>query len=95
MITLYTYPRSRSLRAAWTLEELGLEYQCQHVALDKGEGQTPAYLARHPDGKVPVLEDGELTLFESSAICRYLAEHYGNGKLLPTNAAERALVAQW
>lgn len=95
MITLYTYPRSRSLRAAWTLEELGLEYQCQHVALEKGGGQTSAYLARHPDGKVPVLEDGELTLFESSAICRYLAEHYGNGKLLPTNAAERAQVDQW
>lgn len=95
MITLYSFPHSRSLRAAWTLEELGLDYDCRYVALEKGEGQTPEHLARHPDGKVPVLEDGELTLFESSAICRYLAEQYGDGKLLPTNPAERAQVDQW
>ncbi|MBR9905234.1 MAG: glutathione S-transferase family protein [Gammaproteobacteria bacterium] len=95
MITLYTFPQSRSLRAAWTLEELGLEYQCQHVALDKGEGQTAAHLARHPDGKVPVLEDGALTLFESAPICRYLAEQYGDGTLLPSDPAARAQVDQW
>lgn len=95
MITLYSFPRSRSLRVAWTLEELGLEYQCQHVALDKGEGQIPEHLARHPDGKVPVLEDGEVILFESFAIGRYLAEQYGDGKLLPASTAERAQVDQW
>ncbi|MGP9766245.1 glutathione S-transferase family protein [Halomonas sp. AOP13-D3-9] len=95
MITLYTFPHSRSLRAAWTLEELGLEYQCQHVALDKGEGQTAAHLARHPDGKVPVIEDGELTLFESAPICRYLAKQYGDGTLLPSDPAARAQVDQW
>lgn len=95
MITLYSFPQSRSLRVAWTLEELGLEYQCQHVALDKGEGQTAEHLARHPDGKVPVLEDGELTLFESAPICRYLAENYANGSLLPTDAASRAQIDQW
>lgn len=44
MITLYSFPNSRSLRAAWTLEELGLEYQCHHVALDKGEGKVPSIL---------------------------------------------------
>ncbi|PRY64959.1 glutathione S-transferase [Vreelandella songnenensis] len=96
MITLYSFPHSRSLRATWTLEELGVEYQCQHVALDKGEGRSPAHLARHPDGKVPVMEDGELTLFESSAICRYLAEQHGDKvALLPDSAAERAQVDQW
>lgn len=95
MMMLYSFPHSRSLRAAWTLEELGLDYDCRHVALDKGEGQTPEHLARHPAGKVPVLEDSELTLFESSAICRYLAEQHGDGKLLPTNPAERAQVDQW
>lgn len=95
MITLYSFPQSRSLRVSWTLEELGLEYQCQHVALDKGEGQTAEHLARHPDGKVPVLEDGELTLFESAPICRYLAEQYGDGTLLPSYPAARAQVDQW
>ncbi|WP_339117921.1 glutathione S-transferase family protein [Halomonas sp. BMC6] len=95
MITLYSFPNSRSLRAAWTLAELGLEYQCHHVALDKGEGQSTEHLARHPDGKVPVLEDGELMLFESAPICRYLAEQYGDGSLLPQSVAERAQVDQW
>lgn len=95
MITLYSFPQSRSLRAAWTLEELGLEYQCQHVALDKGEGQTAEHLARHPDGKVPVIEDGEVSLFESAPICRYLAEQYGDGTLLPSDPAARAQVDQW
>ncbi|AYF33573.1 glutathione S-transferase [Vreelandella alkaliphila] len=95
MITNYSFPNSRSLRVTWTLEELGLEYRCQHVALDRGEGQTAEHLARHPDGKVPVIEDGELTLFESAPICRYLAEQYGDGSLLPESAAERAQVDQW
>lgn len=95
MITLYSFPQSRSLRATWTLEEMGLEYRCQHVALDKGEGQTPAHLARHPDGKVPVLEDGEFTLFESLPICRYLAEQYGDGALMPASYTARAQVDQW
>ncbi|MGO2006439.1 glutathione S-transferase family protein [Vreelandella alkaliphila] len=95
MITNYSFPNSRSLRVTWTLEELGLEYRCQHVVLDSGEGQTAEHLARHPDGKVPVIEDGELTLFESAPICRYLAEQYGDGRLLPESAAERAQVDQW
>ena len=96
MITNYSFPNSRSLRVTWTLEELGLEYLCQHVALDSGEGQTAEHLARHPDGKVPVIEKtGELTLFESAPICRYLAEQYGDGRLLPESAAERAQVDQW
>ncbi|WP_108446139.1 glutathione S-transferase family protein [Halomonas denitrificans] len=96
MITLYGFPKSRSLRVAWALEELGLEYAYRHVDLGRGEGQSEAFLARHPDGKVPVLEDGELTLFESAAICRYLAERYGeSGDLLPADVEGRARVDQW
>lgn len=96
MITLYGFPNSRSLRAAWTLEELGVEYDYHSVDMMAAEGQGEAHLARHPDGKVPVLQDGELTLFESSAICRYLAERYGEpGSLLPASMEGRALVDQW
>lgn len=96
MITLYGFPRSRSLRVAWVLEELGLEYAYRHVDLGRGEGQSEAFLARHPDGKVPALEDGELTLFESAAICRYLTERYGApGELLPADLEARARVDQW
>jgi glutathione S-transferase len=96
MITLYSYPTTRSLRVAWTLEELGLEYVCRHVDLKAGQGQGESHLSLHPDGKVPVLVDGDLTLFESAAICRYLAERYGEpGNLLPSSVEDRALVDQW
>lgn len=96
MITLYGFPNSRSLRAAWVLEELGVEYDYHSVDLMAGEGQGEAHLARHPDGKVPVLQDGELTLFESTAICRYLAERHGEPDgLLPASVEGRARVDQW
>ncbi|RCV88892.1 glutathione S-transferase family protein [Billgrantia montanilacus] len=96
MITLYGFPNSRSLRAVWVLEELGVEYDYRHVDMMAGEGQGEAHLARHPDGKVPVLEEGELTLFESTAICRYLAERHGEPDgLLPASIEGRARVDQW
>ncbi|HET8790977.1 MAG TPA: glutathione S-transferase family protein [Modicisalibacter sp.] len=95
MITLYSYPDTRSLRVAWTLEELGLEYVCQRVDLREGVNQSAEHLARHPDGKLPALGDGELMLFESAAICRYLAERYGEGRLLPSDPMLRARIDQW
>ncbi|QJQ95507.1 MULTISPECIES: glutathione S-transferase family protein [Halomonadaceae] len=96
MITLYFFPSSRSLRVAWTLEELGLDYECRHIDMVAGEGQEEVHLARHPDGKVLVLEEGDRTLFESSAICRYLAERHGEpGALLPESLEARAAVDQW
>ncbi|HSH47699.1 MAG TPA: glutathione S-transferase family protein [Halomonas sp.] len=96
MISVYTYAGSRSLRVVWTLEELELDYRCHALRLDQGEGQTPEHLARHPDGKVPVLVDGELTLFESGAICRYLAAKYGGGSsLMPKDVAGQARLDQW
>lgn len=93
MLTLYSYPNSRSLRVAWTLEELGLDYRIHALDLKAGEGHNPDYLAIHPDGKAPALVDGELVLFESSAICRYLAAR--EGRLLPPSLSGQAQVDQW
>ncbi|MGO2131483.1 MAG: glutathione S-transferase family protein [Halomonas sp.] len=96
MISVYTYAGSRSLRVVWALEELGLDYQCHALRLDKGEGQTPEHLARHPDGKVPVLVDGDVTVFESGAICRYLVAKYGkDGQLMPSDPEGQAQLDQW
>ncbi|WP_417346367.1 glutathione S-transferase family protein [Ferrimonas sp.] len=78
MITLYGFPRSRSLRISWLLEELGVEWQYSLVDFNKGEHRSPDFLAVNPAGKVPALTDGELTLLESGAICLHLAEKYGN-----------------
>jgi glutathione S-transferase len=82
-------------KAVWALEELGLAYD--HVPLGGPYGglDDPAYLAMNPNGLVPTLRDGELILWESHAIVRYLAATYGAGTLFPVDAKERALVDQW
>jgi glutathione S-transferase len=68
------------------------------VRLDpaKGETRTPEHLARHPLGHVPVLEDGDLRLFESGAICLHLADRFQDrGLLPPAGTPTRALCYQW
>lgn len=95
MITLFGYPHSRSLRVSWLLEELGLEWHYHLVNLMKGDHKSPAYLAICPQGKVPALTDGDITLCESSAICLYIAEKY-NSHWLPTpGSADAARHHQW
>ena len=96
MLTLYTYPFSRSLRAVWAAEEIGVDYQCVHVDIRSGEGRTLRHLVRHPGGKVPVLQERDGTyIFESGAICRYLVDVYGNATLKPATALDQGLIDQW
>ncbi len=83
MITLFGVPRSRSLRVSWTLEELGLDWSYQYIDFSRGAHKDAEFLALNPAGKVPALKDGDLLLTESAAICLYLAEKYGDRKLLP------------
>lgn len=96
MITLYGMPKTRSMRAVWALEEIGVEYQFIPVDLVKGEGRTPEFLALNPGGKVPVLVDGDLVLTESAAICTYLGDRFPETNLVPRcGSAERGLYDQW
>ncbi|EPX58149.1 Glutathione S-transferase [Cystobacter fuscus DSM 2262] len=93
---LYFAPRTRATRARWLLEELEVPYTLVQVDLAKQEGRTPAHLALHPLGEVPVLVDGDVTLFESSAICLYLADLFPEKHLAPPLAsAERGPYLQW
>jgi glutathione S-transferase len=82
-------------KAVWALEELELPYD--HVPLGGAWGGTdsPDYLAMNPNGLVPTLRDGELTVWESHAIVRYLSAEYGSGLLFPMEARDRAVVDQW
>ena len=82
-------------KAVWALEELGLSYE--HVPLGGRFGGTadPGYLAMNPNGLVPTLRDGDLVVWESHAIVRYLAATYGADLLFPTDPRERAIVDQW
>ena len=80
MITLYFAPRTRSVRVRWLLEELGLPYELKRVTFNI---PTQTFDQDTPLGKLPVIEDGEVTICESGAIVEYLIERYGNGRLAP------------
>ena len=82
-------------KVVWALEELELAFE--HVPLGgpfKGLDD-PAYLAMNPNGLVPTLRDGDLVVWESHAIVRYLSAAYGNGRLFPADPRQRAIVDQW
>jgi glutathione S-transferase len=90
---LYEFSFTRSIRARWTLQELGVDFEAISVNLFAGDAQRPAFLKLNPAAKLPVLVDGDFVLTESAAIVLYLAEKYG--KFLPTDARGRAEVNRW
>ncbi len=93
---LYYAPRTRSSRPRWLLEELGVDYELARIDLLKKEHKNSDYLKIHPLGQVPAFEDGTLKLFESAAICLYLADQYPEKNLAPkVGTAERGLYYQW
>src|SRR5262245_1674145 len=94
MIKLYGIRMSRALRSLWALEELNVPYE--HVPIDfMTESKTPEFKAINPNGKVPALVDGEVTLFESMAINLYLARRYDTKGLYPRSAEDEARAIQW
>lgn len=96
MIQIYGSPISTCTRKTLcTANELGLEVKLNVVDLAKLEHKAEANLHRQPFGKVPSLEDGAVQMFESRAICRYFIDAYGNGKLVPPDAAGRATMNKW
>jgi glutathione S-transferase len=96
MIQLFAHPySSNSRKVHWALEELGLEYEYVLVDLVKGAQKQPEFFALNPNGRVPVVVDGDLRLYESNAILLHLAARYGQGKLAAGNEIEAALVNQW
>ena len=93
---IYHAPNTRSVRILWLFEELGLSYELEHYKLGDPEMRTPEYRKIHPLGRVPVLEDGAVKIFESGAIIQYVLEKYGQGKFIPTSdALNFARYLQW
>lgn len=82
-------------KAVWLLEELALPYTHINAGGDFGGLDDPAYLAMNPHGRVPTLKDGEVVVWESEAILRYLAARYGAPALWSDDPVERAAVDQW
>jgi len=78
------------------LEEVGAPYELVRLDLSKGDHKQPEYMKIHPHGAVPALVDGDLALFESAAICAYLADKFPEKRLAPPFATpERGLYYQW
>jgi glutathione S-transferase len=92
---LYEFAPTRSIRARWTLQELGVEFEAVSVNLLAGEQHQAEFLALNPAGKVPVLVDGGMVLNESIAIVLYLAEKYPEKRLLPADLRGRAELMRW
>ena len=96
MPTLYHSPQSRSIRPRWLLEEIGVPYDIVRMSLQAGDQKKPEFLKINPNGAVPAFVDGDLTLFESAAICQYLADTYPEKQLAPPlGTAARAYYYQW
>jgi glutathione S-transferase len=84
----------RPLRVIWTLEEAGVPYELS--VMSREESGAEAHLARHPLGRVPVLEDDEGFLFESAALCLHIGDLHPESELVPAlGSHDRALVYQW
>ena len=83
MLTLHFAPNSRAGRIVWLLEELELPYEINKMAFHPKDLKSDAHRARHPLGRVPVLDDGDVRIFESGAIVEYVIARHKNGGLRP------------
>lgn len=96
MIQLFEFPPTRSQRAKWALEEVGLAYESMPVNLPGGEQDGAGYRAIHPLGNVPALKTDSYTMHESVAIVLQLIdEHPDSGLAPPPGTPERAHYYQW
>ncbi len=93
---LYTYAASPNCQKVLAVaRELDISLDRVNVDIFKGEAKTPAYLAKNPNGRVPLLEEDGFVLSESNAIIAYLANQKTVPSLLPTKPRERAEVDRW
>src|SRR5580704_15794822 len=96
MITLWGRPNSINVqKVLWALDELGLAFTHIDTGGDAGGLDDAAFRAMNPHGKVPVLRDGDTTIWESGAIVRYLGAAYGADRLCPTDLKARAQCEAW
>jgi GST-like protein len=94
MLKFYFNGSPNPTKVALFLEEAGLAYEPVAVDTRKGDQFSPEYLAVNPNAKVPAIDDGGVTVFDSNAILLYLAEK--TGKFLPANTpANRGELLSW
>lgn len=93
---IYFAPNSRAVRVVWLFEELGLTYELKMFKLGDKLMRGAEYKKTHPMGRVPALEDGNITMFESGAIIQYVLAKYGEDRLIPdVSSPEFSTYLQW
>jgi len=96
MYQLYYYPGNANLAPHILLEEIGADYELVLVDRNKNEQKSPEYLKLNPAGRIPVLVDGDLVLYETAAICLHLADRHAGVGLAPAlGSNERAEFYKW
>ncbi|NIM40038.1 MAG: glutathione S-transferase [Hydrogenophaga sp.] len=96
MIRLHFYPSTAAMVPHILLEELGVPYERARIDREHGALDSPAYRALNPNGLIPVLEDGDLVLYETAAICLHLSDTHPEAKLMPAlGTPERAQAYKW
>ncbi len=96
MVTIYHVKGTRGIRVIWLCEELGIPYEVEVIDFSPRFKSSPEWRSKSPTGKVPAVAVDGFTMFESGAVCDYLLERYGEGRLLPApGTRESALCRQW
>ena len=85
MLKVHFVAGTRAGRVIWLLGELGLEYEVNIMPFTKEGLKSPEHRSRHALGRVPVLEDGDISIFESGAIIQYILERHKDGGLKPSS----------
>ncbi len=83
MLTLHFAPNSRASRIYWLLKELDLPFELNRMDFHPKHLKSEEHRARHPLGRVPVLDDGDVRIFESGAIVEYILARHAPGQLKP------------
>lgn len=96
MLTIWGRANSINVqKVLWCCTELNLAYQRHDLGGPYGGLDTSAFLAMNPNGKIPAVQDGDLVVWESHAILRYLGAAYGAGSLWPEDPKARAPMESW
>lgn len=96
MLKVYGRPNSsNSAKVFWLLDQIGQDYDLVPAGRGFGPTDTPEFLALNPFGKVPVVQDGDLAVWESNAVLRYLARRFDATALWPADAAGQSRIDRW
>mgnify|MGYP000892633988 FL=1 len=96
MLTLWGRANSSNVqKIIWACAEIGQSFDRIDLGGPFGGLDDPAYRAMNPNGRIPTIKDGDVVLWESNAILRYLAARHPQAGLLPATLASRAVVDQW